>query len=133
MTDYRPLKKDKGPRIMPSTIIIDHDDHDMDGSSGKMKIPSLTRLVMSCARAGAGMRGDGHTTRSPMKPQFTVRTVILPIPFSDAPIVEVPVPVVEIAPVALISATPISEEFHATCPVKGSVLPSLNVPVAVNC
>jgi hypothetical protein len=50
-----------------------------------------------------------------------------------ASIVDVPVPVVEIAPELLIIATPIFDEVHVTCPLSGSVLPSLNVPVAVNC
>ena len=42
-------------------------------------------------------------------------------------------PVVEIAPELLIIATPISDDVQVTCPVKLSVDPSLNVPVAVNC
>jgi hypothetical protein len=130
MTDYRPPKKDVRLRTMPWTIII---DHDMDGPSEKIRDPfsdPLGNELRTCRSGNA--RGRAYDP-PPTKPQFTVSTVILPIPFSDAPIVEVPVPVVEIAPVALISATPISEEVHATCPVKGSVLPSLNVPVAVNC
>ena len=68
-----------------------------------------------------------------MRLQLTVSSVVPLTSFSDAPIVDVPVPVVEIAPVALISATPISEDVQLTCPVRGSVLPSLNVPVALNC
>lgn len=54
-------------------------------------------------------------------------------PPSTAPIVVVPVPVVEAAPVLLMIATVISDELQATCPIRLSVVPSLNVPIAVNC
>ena len=76
----------------------------------------------------------GRARRSPPhSPQLTVSTVVSVTVPNAAMIVVVPVPVVEIAPVLLIIATPISDDVQVTCPVRLSVDPSLNVPVAVNC
>lgn len=47
--------------------------------------------------------------------------------------VVVPEPTVLAVPFALIVATPTSEDDQVTCAVRISVVPSLNVPVAVNC
>jgi hypothetical protein len=50
-----------------------------------------------------------------------------------AVIVEEPTPVAVAKPAAEIVATADEDEFHATEPVRFWVLPSLKVPVAVNC
>jgi hypothetical protein len=44
-----------------------------------------------------------------------------------------PVPVAVARPTALIVATVAAEEFHFALLVRFCVVPSLNVPVAVNC
>ena len=44
-----------------------------------------------------------------------------------------PAPVAVARPTALIVATVTAEEFHVAVPVRFCVVPSLNVPVAVNC
>ena len=81
----------------------------------------------------APQRRRHDSTYSSPGPQWTVSTVVSLTAPSAAPIVVVPVPVVEIAPVLSIIATVRSDELHATCPIRFSCVPSLNVPVAPNC
>src|SRR5271167_2312160 len=50
-----------------------------------------------------------------------------------AVIVEVPTPAPLASPAALIAAAVVVAELHVTVPVKFCVVPSLNVPVAMNC
>src|SRR5277367_6196998 len=50
-----------------------------------------------------------------------------------AVMVEVPTPAPEARPAALIVAAVVVAELHVTVPVKFCVVPSLNVPVAMNC
>lgn len=62
-----------------------------------------------------------------------VRTIELEvIPFCVALIVLVPAVAPVTRPAALIVATDAFDEFHVTELVKSCVLPSLNVPVALN-
>lgn len=60
--------------------------------------------------------------------------MVVPVtPFILAEIVVVPVPAVLANPVVEMVATFMSEEVHATWVVRSSVVPSLKLPVAVNC
>jgi len=64
---------------------------------------------------------------------FTASTAVpLTVP-NVALMVVVPSPVGVAIPVASIIATSISDDVHVTCPIRFSVVPSLNVPVALNC
>lgn len=85
----------------------------------------IRELERSRAKLGA--------LRFVLSPQWTENTVVsLTVP-SVAPIVVVPVPVVKAAPDLSMTATGKSDELHATCSIRFSVVPSLNVPVATNC
>ena len=66
----------------------------------------------------------GLVTVSPVEPEM------LP---DAAPIVDMPVPVPVARPSSLIFATDVVEEDHLTLSVRFLVLPSVYVPVAVNC
>src|SRR5271163_3222622 len=63
----------------------------------------------------------------------TVRSVEPEIDDDVAVIVEVPTPAPLASPAALIVAVEVVPELHVTVPVRFCVVPSLNVPVAVNC
>ena len=64
---------------------------------------------------------------------FTVSTAVLLTVPNVAVMVVVPLPLGVALPVASIIATSISDDVHVTCPIRFSVVPSLNVPVALNC
>src|SRR6202041_2628092 len=63
----------------------------------------------------------------------TVSTVEPEIAPEDALMVDVPTPAPVATPVALIVAMDVAPEAHVTLEVRFWVVPSLNVPVAVNC
>ena len=63
----------------------------------------------------------------------TVSTVEPEIAPDVALIVEVPTPAPVARPAAVIVATGVVPELHVTVLVRFCVVPSLNVPVAVNC
>ena len=63
----------------------------------------------------------------------TVRVVLPLIPPELAWIVVEPVPAAVARPAALIVATVTAVELHVAVLVRSCVVPSLNVPVAVNC
>ena len=64
---------------------------------------------------------------------FTSATVVPLIPSQAAIMVVLPRFSPVASPLAVIDATPLFDELHATVPVMSCVLPSEKVPVAVNC
>jgi len=75
----------------------------------------------------------GVTTIESKVAGFTVSVVEPVIPPDAALIVVVPVATLAARPLLLIVTTFVADESQVTVPVRFCVLPSLKVPVAVNC
>jgi hypothetical protein len=98
-------------------------------------VPSLNvPVAVNCCVAPLLIDGfAGVTAIDCSVAAVTVRTVEPLIPPDVALIVEVPTPAPVARPAALIVAVVVVPELHVTVLVRFCVVPSLNVPVAVNC
>jgi len=65
--------------------------------------------------------------------ELTVRAVLPEIVPEVAMMVVVPAAIAVASPLLLTVAIVVSEELQVACMVKSAVVPSANVPVAVNC
>ncbi len=91
-------------------------------------------LAVNCWVAATDILGfAGVTEMEDRVAVLTVRTVLPETVPEVAVMVELPAPMTVARPLLLMVATDVVEEFQVTCAVISWVVPSENVPVAVNC
>lgn len=100
-------------------------------------LPSLYEpLAVNCWLIPNGVEALLGVTRIDTNVGAALKTVMLVEPATDpevAVIVEEPVPAPEAKPPAVMTPTEKFDELHVAELVRSCVLPSLNVPIAVNC
>jgi len=100
-------------------------------------LPSLYKpLAVNCWLVPNGVEALLGVTRIDTSVGAALKTVMLVDPATDpevAVIVEEPVPVPEARPPVVMTAIEEFDELHVAELVRSCVLPSLNVPIAVNC
>src|SRR6202030_3411595 len=98
-------------------------------------VPSLkVPVAVNCCVPPFGTDGFAGVTAMDTSVAAVTVSVVLPVmPLEAAWMVVVPVPPAGAKPAALIVATVTDEELHAAVLVRFCVVPSLKVPVAVNC
>jgi hypothetical protein len=98
-------------------------------------LPSLkVPVAVNCCVRPLATEGFAGATAIDCNVAAITVSVVLPLTAPDVALMdEVPVATVVANPVVLIVATLVVAEAHVAVPVRFCVLPSLNVPVAVNC
>lgn len=91
-------------------------------------------MAWNCSVVPSGIvEADGVTAKETIAGAPTVNGVEAVAVPCVAVMVAVPVPALVANPLALTTTTVADEELHSAVPVKSCVLPSLYVPVALNC
>jgi hypothetical protein len=97
-------------------------------------LPLLSMPVAgSCVVVLTGMSESAAVTLMETRIGVTVRLVDPVMPLRVARMLAVPLDTPVASPAPLTVATPVAAEDHVTCPVMSGWVPSLYVPVAVNC